>query len=268
MLHLEYERYHAELATETGRLAEVVRTTEPAHAVPTCPEWTLAQLAEHVGRGHRWAAAIVERRATEPLPQDRTGGDPPPPDRGQDELAAWLVTGAVRLSTAAHDAGPAATVWTWAPEQTVGFWLRRITHDTVIHRLDAELAIGATPELAIGATPELASDLAADGVSDLLSCIATLSKAGHPDPVFADLRGTGQTLHLHATDAGLGAAGEWFIERTPGGVRWEHGHRKGDVAARGRAADLLLVLNRRATSGVDVVGDEDIFAHWLRHSAF
>jgi uncharacterized protein (TIGR03083 family) len=258
MSHLSYERYHAELAAETARLAEIVRATEPARAVPTCPEWTLAQLAEHVGRGHRWAATIVERRATQPLPQDSTDGDPPP--HGRAELAGWLVTGAGRLSAAVHDAGPAAPVWTWAPERTAGFWLRRITHDTVIHRLDAALATGAEPELE--------PDLAADGVSDLLSCIETLSTKDHPDPVFAGLRGTGQTLHLHATDAGLGAAGEWFIERTPDGVRWEHGHRKGDVAARGRAADLLLVLNRRTTRGVDVIGDEQLFTHWLGHSAF
>jgi hypothetical protein len=86
--------------------------------------------------------------------------------------------------------------------------------------------------------------------------------------VFADLRGDGQTLHLHATDGGLGADGEWFVRRTPSGVVWEHGHRKADVAVRGPALQLLLVLNRRGTGGVSVLGDERLFTHWLEHSVF
>ena len=29
--------------------------------VPTCPEWTLRELAHHVGRIHHWAAANIEQ---------------------------------------------------------------------------------------------------------------------------------------------------------------------------------------------------------------
>ena len=60
--------------------------------------------------------------------------------------------------------------------------------------------------------------LAADGVSDLLSSIATLSATDHPDPIFAGLRGNGETLQLHATDVGAGAVGQWLVRRTPVGV--------------------------------------------------
>jgi hypothetical protein len=117
----------------------------------------------------------------------------------------------------------------------------------------------------------VAADLAADGVSDMLSSIATLSPADSIDPQFADLRGNGETLHFHATDDGLDAAGEWLVRRTPSAVTWEHGHRNADVAAHGRALDLLLVLNRRVAPGdtaVEVVGDERLLAHWLEHSVF
>jgi hypothetical protein len=41
-------------------------------------------------------------------------------------------------------------------------------------------------------------------------------------PALAELRGNGQTLHFHATDPGLGVAGEWLVRRTPSGVEWEH----------------------------------------------
>ena len=69
----------------------------------------------------------------------------------------------------------------------------------------------------------------------------------------------------------LGAAGEWLVRRTPSAVAWEHRHGEADVAVRGPALDLLLVLNRRATPGdtaLEVAGDERLLAHWLEHSVF
>jgi len=232
----------------------MVRATDPAHPVPTCPGWTLADLVAHVGRGHRWAAMLVRRRATSLVPQPEV--DLPP---GADRQADWLLAGAGSLAAAIRSAGPQAAVWSWADDRTAGFWLRRLTHETVIHRLDAVLAVGHPVSLA--------ADLAADGVSDLLTSIHTLSANGD-DPVFAGLRGAGETLHFHATDGGLGEAGEWFVRRTPQRVLWQHGHQRADVAVRGPAVDLLLVLNRRATTGVEVIGDERLFEHWLRHSVF
>ncbi len=54
-----------------------------------------------------------------------------------------------------------------------------------MHRFDAELAVVRAGEVA--------ADLAADGISDLRNSIATLSAVDSPDPVFAGLRGTGET---------------------------------------------------------------------------
>ncbi len=140
------------------------------------------------------------------------------------------------------------------------FWLRRITHDTLVHCLDAELAVGRD----VG----LAPDLAADSVSDLLDMFSILPQIDE-FPALAELRGSGQTLHFHATDPGLGVAGEWLARRTPSGVEWDHRHGKGDAALRGRALDLLLVLSRRAPldgCGVQALGDSELLAHWLEHS--
>jgi hypothetical protein len=70
---------------------------------------------------------------------------------------------------------------------------------------------------------------------------------------------------------GLGAAGEWLLWRRPDTVHWEHGHAKADVAVRGNARDLLLLLNRRlplADSGCEVLGDKGLFEQWLANSAF
>ena len=161
---------------------------------------------------------------------------------------------------AVREAGAQTGVWTWADDKTAGFWLRRITHDTLVHCLDAELAVGRHVSLA--------PDLAADSVSDLLDMFSILPRIDE-FPALAELRGTGQTLHFHATNPGLGVAGEWLARRMPSGVEWEHRHGRGDAGLRGGALDLLLVLSRRAAldgSRVEAFGDPDLLAHWLEHS--
>ena len=258
MPQLDYDRYDIELQAETAKFAAAVHDADLAQQVPTCPAWTLAQLTAHVGFSHRWAAVIVERRATTPVPNDQADDLQVP--EGAEERSRWLLAGARRLGDAVREAGPQTGLWTWADERTAGFWLRRMTHDTLVHRLDAELAVGRDVTLA--------PDLAADSVSDLLDMFSTLPRIDD-FPALAELRGSGQTLHFHAIDPGLGVAGEWLARRTPSGVEWEHGHGWGDAALRGRALDLLLVLSRRAPldgSGVQALGDPQLLAHWLEHS--
>ena len=182
---------------------------------------------------------------------------------GRGPRSAWLMAGARRLATAVRECGPDTVVWTWTADQTAGFWLRKMVHEGLIHRFDAELAVGLKSPV-IG-------DLAADGITDLLVSIATLSPPDSADPIFAQLCGRGQTLHFHATDPGLGLAGEWLVRRTPAGVTWEHRHDRADVTASGAAHQLLLLLNRRMPlhlAGIDIGGDATLFEHWLAHSAF
>jgi uncharacterized protein (TIGR03083 family) len=258
MARLAFDRYYAELAAETEKLAAAMSDADLTAQVPTCPEWTLDQLVRHVGTGHRWAAGMVERRVSAPEPMDQS--EVP---AGTGPRSAWLLAGARRLATAVRECGPDAAVWTWAAEQTAAFWLRKMVHDGLIHRFDAEFAVGRDGPVA--------ADLAADGVTDLLVSIATLSRPDSADPIFAELCGRGQTLHVHATDPGLGPIAEWLVRRTPAGVTWEHRHGSAEVIVSGPARQLLLLLNRRIPldlAGVDVVGDTKLFQHWLENSAF
>jgi uncharacterized protein (TIGR03083 family) len=259
MARLSYDRYYAEIEAEAARIAEMARGADLAAPVPTCPGWTLTKLLTHVGRTHRWAGAAVAGRATEAVdPRGLDDGVPPEDLEGR---LAWLTGGAARVVQVIREAGPETRVWSWVDEQSAGFWARRMAHETLVHRADACLALGAD----FAPAPELA----ADGVSELLDLIAS-TKARERKPAFGELAGDGQTLHFHATDAGLGETGEWLVRLTPGGVVWEHGHGKGEVAVRGTATDLLLVIYRRlppATPGIEVLGDRRLFDHWLAHAA-
>ena len=81
----------------------------------------------------------------------------------------------------------------------------------------------------------------------------------------------GQTVHLHATDPGLGAAGEWTVRADENRISWSHGHDKGAVALRGNAVDLLLAVVRRvpvADTDIAVFGETAIWQHWLDHTPF
>ncbi|MGD9527285.1 maleylpyruvate isomerase N-terminal domain-containing protein [Pseudonocardia sp.] len=232
-------------------LADLLRTHDLDTTVPTCPGWTLANLATHVGRGDRWAATMVARRMDTVL-DPREVPDGKPPEGG---AVDWLLAGVDALATAVARTGPTTPVWTFTGPQPAAWWLRRRLHECVVHRADAALAVGAAFEVP--------ADVAADGVSEWLTLLAARpGSAEHP-------LGGVATMHLHATDDGLGTAGEWMIRPAGDGVTWEPGHAKGTVAVRGPAAELLLVLLRRLPpERVEVLGDAAVLDTWLARTGF
>jgi uncharacterized protein (TIGR03083 family) len=250
---LGYDRYFAEIEQQTALVADALPDADPAATVPTCPEWTYAYLVRHLGRAHRRATVMVEQRAAGPIRNMTVpDGDPPGGPAGP---ADWLRAGAARLAAAVRGAGPDTPVWYWSGEPCAGAWLRRMVHETVVHRADVELGTGRPYDLA--------ADLAVDGIGELLEML-TSPTVGALRPVFGELRGTGQTLHFHVTDA---PDGEWLVRRTPDGPVVEPGHARADVAVRGPARDLLLVLyGRLPPDAAEVLGDADLFAHWLKRA--
>lgn len=56
-------------------------------------------------------------------------------------LAFFVETGNALLETLPETSDD-VPVWTWADEQSVGFIRRRQAHAVLIHRLDAEMAVG------------------------------------------------------------------------------------------------------------------------------
>lgn len=54
MQPISTERYCAGILSSTHIFARLVDGADLAKKLPTCPEWTLRQLATHVGRAQRW----------------------------------------------------------------------------------------------------------------------------------------------------------------------------------------------------------------------
>jgi uncharacterized protein (TIGR03083 family) len=249
--------YSAALLEQNRAFGELILGGDPATSVPTCPGWSLSQLFRHVGGGDRWAAQIVADRVDHYLDPRTVDGGKPPAD--PDEAIDWLHGGAQRLIDAVEHIGVETPVWTFLGSRPAYWWVRRRLHEATVHRADAALALALDYTL----TPELS----ADGIGEWLEGVA--ARAGRDDapPPLQD----GQTIHLHATDRGLGAAGEWTIRADEGRVTWSHGHDKGAVALRGGAVDLLLAVLRRvsvADTDIAVLGDAVIWQHWLDHTPF
>jgi len=252
------ERCYAEIEASTDTLAGLIDGADLTRTVPTCPEWTLRQLATHVGRAHRWAAEIAATRSAEMIPFRQVPEGRIPDDPAQH--AAWLRAGATRVVEAVREAG-SDPVWAFDALRPASFWGRRMAHESAVHRADAELAAGREASFA--------PDLAADAIDEFLGFLSGPIHGG-PDTRL-DALPEGAVLHVHATDEGLNEAGEWLVRREGPEVAVEHGHGKGDLALRGPAARLLLVLVRRVPQDdpqVQALGDVGLLTRWLASTPF
>ncbi|HUR74517.1 MAG TPA: maleylpyruvate isomerase family mycothiol-dependent enzyme, partial [Sporichthya sp.] len=161
---MEHAEYVAATSEEIVQFAGLVANADLDAPVPSCPDWDLGKLTTHAGSVHRWVTQIIGTRATAPLsPRELDLGLPPQ----RTGLPAWLAAGASPLR-AAIATDPATPVWTWAPGGTVGWWARRMLHETTVHRIDAQLALGLEPEVA----PRVATD----GVEEFLTNLPAFAR--------------------------------------------------------------------------------------------
>ncbi len=206
-------------------------------AVPTCPGWTVADLARHVGVVYLHKAASM-REGAEPGPW-------PPAELADEDPVALLDRSYAELrgEFAARRPQDPSGGW-YAPDMTVGFQIRRMAQETVIHRIDAELGAGVT----VAPVPD---DLAADGVDELLKIFVSYAVDEWGD-YFTEILGAspGWAYAVRAGDA------QWRVRTGPGAIAVEDGAGAGpaDVTISGTpAAVLRWVWNRQAPGEPDPV---------------
>jgi uncharacterized protein (TIGR03083 family) len=229
-------RHSERLGVEGGRLLHVAASDLDA-PVSTCPEWVVRDLVHHMGSV--WQAielAMANHSAEAP---DLAALEPLP--AGDDEMLAFNAATLARLVDSLGTADPGRPVWSWSADQTAGFFQRRAHHETLVHRIDVELAVDDR-------TPVDPAD-ALDGIDELFSVV--VSPTGENTP-------TG-SFHLHRTDGD----GEFMLAVTDGSITVTREHAKGDAALRGTAEDLWLAMwRRRSIEGMEFFGDEAIAAQW------
>ena len=151
---LPLTRYRELMAQDHARMRALAGPARTA-AVPACPGWDGEELVRHT--------ALLYLRKAETV---RTGSNPRgqwlPEELRQMDPAALLDVGYERLTKQFDEHDPADPAQSWVTEdQTVGFWIRRLAHETAIHRYDLEAALG-TP------TP-IDAELAVDGIDEVLT---------------------------------------------------------------------------------------------------
>jgi uncharacterized protein (TIGR03083 family) len=108
--------------------------------VPCCQGWLLTDLVRHLGGIH----SLVAEWVTAGRRPDEWEREPPP---GQD-LRSWGRACSDRLIDAVGTVDHDTPCSTWsAYDQTVGFWIRRMAHETMVHRVDLEQSLGIDWEI-------------------------------------------------------------------------------------------------------------------------
>jgi uncharacterized protein (TIGR03083 family) len=243
LLGMEYPRYLDCLSADYTRL-RAVAPADLTGAVPTCPGWTVADLARHVGEVYLHKTLAI-REGKEPGPW-------PPAELASEDPLALLdrAYAGLRAEFAAHQPADPAGTW-YSPDQTVGFWIRRMAQETVIHRIDAELGAGQP----VAPVPD---DLAIDGIDELLKVFVAYSVADWGEYFTGILASSPGRTYTVRTD---GAA--WRARSGPGLFTVEDGPGDGpaDVTVSGPpAAVLRWVWNREIPGepgGVSVEGDPE-----------
>jgi uncharacterized protein (TIGR03083 family) len=230
------------LADEFSRLREAV-LTDPTAAVPTCPGWTVTDLARHLANGY--LNVVVRRvRMPEETPRQDLGGEEPV--AALDRCYAAL-TGEFAARSPDEPVGRSTG-------ETVLFWIRRMAHETAIHRVDAELAVGT-------AVAPLAPDLALDGVEEMLQVFIEYETRTFPEDYAAHLGDWGNRWVLLST----GGRGWRVTVRPDGAVATPADSAGGTPAAvvSGAPADVQLWLWSRG-GDVTVTGDGELVSRFRR----
>jgi uncharacterized protein (TIGR03083 family) len=240
---MDKKEYLEAIAANSERFAAAVRAAGYEARVPTCPEWTVTNLVEHQSGVHRWVTMLFELEAQEMPNREEV----PRPPEGANWLE-WFEAGVPLLLGALEQAGPDHPIWNWnagGPDDS-SFWPRRMAHEIVIHRADAESAAGWDSVVE-------PAELAADGIDEYLGFVDARRRYSEGG------LGVEGTFHFHATDT----PGEWLVEITKDSVTVSREHAKAPVAVRGPAGPLELFLyNRGSADGLEILGDAALVDAW------
>ncbi|AUG75419.1 hypothetical protein CFP65_0456 [Kitasatospora sp. MMS16-BH015] len=209
--------------------------------VPSCPEWTVFDLVQHLGTGQRWWATIVTTGAAEAPPAK----DPSVAPRELEALLAWFEESNELLLSALREAGPERECWTWwasgvSPANSRGVARRRV-HELLVHTYDAQLAADAVQPMP--------TEVALDGVAEFLDTCNSTPVAWPHEPA---------TIQYNATEGrswrlALDGTGAWPVPVPADGA-------PASVAGTATAEELLLfVWGRRTVHDLKVDGNPEVF---------
>lgn len=243
-----------QLRADYGRVHDLIADDNLRKPVAACPEWDFEALVTHLARVYNFAGTVVlEGLAGPPVP-----GSLPPQPAGM-PLDEYLTDRFERLVAVLEVVPADAPVWNFSRGPDVAsFWWRRQMHESIIHRIDAELAAG------VEVTP-VAPELASDNLSEVLMMLGYQAT----EPGTGDVAGADSlTIHFHSTDVDpdntFGAWDEWLVDTSQKLVSRQHA--KATTAVRGPALELARWQWGRA-GDAEILGDAEAASDWRQSVA-
>jgi uncharacterized protein (TIGR03083 family) len=167
-------------------------------------------------------------------------------ERDPVRLLAWFEEGLADLTSELEAADPAEPVWTFAQDRSIGFWQRRMAHETAVHRWDAQSAFG-DPE-------PIERRLAATGIPESLAIHVVRPSSG------TAVGGHGESVALRCDDG----SGDWRVVLLQDEVLVEEGEGSADATVAGTSSDVWLFVMTRPAPGIRVLGDAGVVTHLQR----
>jgi uncharacterized protein (TIGR03083 family) len=151
---VDHGRLLHSITVEGELLVQAATGARESLPVPSRPGVTLGDAVRHTGSEYQRALAWL-RSGTEPADWQRV------PAPGQD-VVGFHVEGreALVAELAAHEPDEPCDTW-WPADRTYGFWRRRMAHETAVHRVDVQGAMGMSVD-------PVEEDFAADGIDEAL----------------------------------------------------------------------------------------------------
>lgn len=151
--------YQAIIRRDADALLTALDGGDETARVPACPDWNVRELVAHLGGVHNWAMLNVSTGLGGASP------DHPWLDLPADApLADWYAERADQLLSVLAETDPSEPCWTFQKAyRTAGFWSRRQSHETAMHRNDAVAALGGSYSYDAAH--------AADGVSEIFDVL-------------------------------------------------------------------------------------------------
>jgi uncharacterized protein (TIGR03083 family) len=220
----------AQLTTDARALRDAARDLDAA--VPTCPGWTVRDAVEHTALVYAHKSAVLEQGVVDGEP------DWPPAGLRRDDVLELFDEQLHRLLEALRTRDPATRAGSWyEPDQTVGFWVRRMMHETAVHRADVEASHG-------GVTP-VGDEVGLDGIDELVECFLRYD-TWH----YAEAPGAGERVAIRAD----GAA--WTVTLGPDAATYVREGGAADAEIAGAPGEVYLALwNRLPYDRVSTRGD-------------
>ncbi|MCW2601516.1 MAG: hypothetical protein JWM02_3345 [Frankiales bacterium] len=134
------------LEGEVVAMVDALRAADPGAPVPSCPGWTVRELAGHITGIHRWVLAALSSQTPPPYDGTATDGD----------LAEVYAAAGEAMVAALRDLPPDHPCWTFDKgNQSASFWRRRQVHEVAVHRWDVAPYV-------------LSDEIAEDGIDEAL----------------------------------------------------------------------------------------------------